>query len=74
MHRIYRLDSTGHGVLAEWEPQNKVQVKKAEEVFTDLARNHALVDISAPERPKPAMPAFDPTASEILAIPNLVGG
>ena len=83
MGEINRLDHRGHGPMATWSPNNKVEIKTAEEVFNKLrlpvakgGEGNELYDISDPQNPGIHMKTFDPAATEILAVPlgKMVGG
>lgn len=71
---ITKLDRTGHSTLAEWKKDDKIQIRTAEEVFSDLQKTgHALADISDPAESK-FITKFDPEATEITAVPQLQAG
>jgi len=74
-HVLNRTDHRGHGPVALWDPENKIEVKTAEEAFQgELARRANLYDMSKAMTADSLMKAFDPNVEEILSVPQKVGG
>jgi hypothetical protein len=74
-HSIMRLDHRGEGPVALWDPDNKIEIKTAEEVFKgELARGANLHDLAKAHRIDSIMKTFDPDVEEILSIPQVEGG
>jgi hypothetical protein len=85
MGKILRLDDRGHGPVAKWDPKNKAEVRAAERVFkqhTALVPNgkgelvplYTMFDVSDPNKLGTQLESLDPEATEILAVPQIVGG
>lgn len=71
---LFKLDASGHGQVAEWGDDTESRTA-GEVAFKSLAsRGFALFDVSDKLIGKPAMRAFDPEATEIIAVPQLVAG
>ena len=71
---LYKLDKTGHGEVATWGDDAQSREAGAE-AFKSLAdRGFAMFDVSDKLIGKPALRAFDPEATEIVAVPRLVAG
>jgi hypothetical protein len=74
-HRLYRLDSSGHGLSVKWNPDNEREVKAARETFQDYQRKgYALFRMTEDEEQGERMREFDPDAPGILAVPQMQGG
>ena len=76
-HSILRLGYAhgGHGPIALYDPDNKVEVKTAEEIFNgQLALRANMYDLSKADREDSRMETFDPSVKEILAVPAFEGG
>lgn len=68
---LYKLDRTGHGEQARWS-NDRISQERARTVFNRLRDNgHAIADLS---RDGVFIREFDPTATELLAVPQLVSG
>lgn len=74
MGKIYKLDRSGHGEVASWGDDAESRAA-GEAAFKSLVdRGFALFDVSDSQIGKPALRAFDPEATEIVAVPRLVAG
>ncbi len=74
---ISKLDHRGHGLVATWDKADKLSFQAAEATFGDLVeQKNKMFDISdeKPEAEHRELKAFDPNATEILAVPQLQGG
>ncbi len=72
--RLYKLDRSGHGEVAAWGEDAESRAT-GEAAFKSLTeRGFTMFDISEPTVGKPTMKAFDPEATEIIAVPRLVAG
>jgi hypothetical protein len=73
---LYRLDNSGDGELAKWDPKVKAEVAIAEEIFGNLVKSgERVADISDPHAwPAPLLETFDPDATELMVVPQLQGG
>lgn len=75
MGQIYKLDKTGHGLVAEWSKEDKAaQTVAAGEFEALIAKGYTMFDISDGEAGKPPVRAFDPDVAEVIAVPRMVGG
>jgi hypothetical protein len=75
MSALYKLDHTGHGLVAEWEQDDAAAQKVAAGEFDALAaKGFTMFDISDPQVGKPPLKAFDPNATEVIAVPRMAGG
>ena len=73
MGRIYRLDRSGHGEVAAWGEDAESRLAGAK-AFDELAsKGFTLFDITNKEEGR-VLRAFDPAATEILAVPRMVAG
>ena len=71
MSVINRLDHRGHGPIAEWERGQGEEA--AARVFAEhQAKGYTMFDISRGDGAK--LDAFDPAATEILAVPRMQAG
>ncbi len=80
-HVMNRLDARGHSPIAEWGDADARSQVKAERVFREhIARHYTMYDLTPGRGPAGdenlgrKIEAFDPTATEILAAPQLVAG
>ena len=71
MGTIYKLDRTGHGEVATWGDDAASRAVGAA-AFADLAAKGFTMFTGGTEGRK--LEAFDPEATEVIAIPRLVGG
>ncbi len=72
--KLFKLDSSGHGEVATWGADAESRAA-GEAAFKSLTeRGFAMFDISDPKICKTTMRAFDPEATEIVAVPKLVAG
>lgn len=71
---MFKLDKTGHGEVAKWGDDAESRVA-GEAAFKALAdKGFTMFDTSDPQVGKPAMRAFDPDATEVIAVPQLIAG
>lgn len=71
---MYKLDKTGHGEVAKWGDDAESR-EAGQAAFKDLAdKGFTMFDTSDPTVGKPALKAFDPEATEIVAVPRMVAG
>ncbi len=74
MGKIFKLDRTGHAPVVEWGDDAASREAGAEAFKSLIARGFTMFDTSDPLVGKPVMRAFDPEATEIIAVPRLVAG
>ncbi len=70
---LYKLDRTGHGEVATWgeDADSRAAGQKA---FADLASKHfTMFDVTNPQAGR-KLDAFDPDATEVIAVPRMVAG
>jgi hypothetical protein len=72
MGKLYKLDDSGHGTVAEWGEDEASQRLAQGEAEALIAKGCTLFDISEPTGKK--IDGFDAGATEILAVPRMVGG
>lgn len=69
---LYKLDRSGHGEQARWS-DDRLSQDAARDMFNRLRDNgHAIADLTRGDGV--FIPEFDPTATELLAVPQLVAG
>ncbi len=74
MSVINRLDGRGHGPVARWSAEHADQVVSAKQVFDKMLEDgYLMTDVSDPKE-EVVLKAFDPNATEILAVPRMIGG
>ena len=74
MGKMHKLDATGHGEVAAWGEDAESRAA-GDAAFKSLAeRGFTMFDVSDPLVGKPAMRAFNPEATDIIAVPRLVAG
>lgn len=71
---IYKLDRTGHGEVAKWGDDAESRAAGAKAFDELVAQHYTMFDITNPQEDAPILKVFDPTAREVLAVPQLVGG
>lgn len=74
MAKLYALNRQGHGLMAEWEKDDAVKVKAANDQFAELAAKGFTMFSVADGGTTEKLKSFDPAAKEIIAVPQLVGG
>ena len=75
MGQILRLDSSGHGVVAQWSKDAKAEIKTSEAVFAGLQNQGFTLFKTKPDGAETEkLKSFDPSAETIIAVPRLVGG
>ncbi len=74
MAKMFKLDKSGHGEVAEWGADAASRAAGAAAFKALSDKGFAMFDISDRLIGKPAMRAFDPEAAEIIAVPRMVGG
>lgn len=68
---LYKLDRSGHGEVAKWGDDQESRDAGAK-AFEELkARHFTMFDKNTP---RPPLQEFDPEATEIIAVPQLVAG
>jgi len=68
---MIRLDSRGHGTIAEWNSKDSAAAKA---IFDKhVVQGFAMFRIDGPGETQ-MISAFDPEATAILAVPRFVGG
>jgi hypothetical protein len=71
---LFKLDKSGHGEVAKWGEDAESRAA-GDAAFKALAdKGFTMFDTSDKLVGKPAMHAFDPEATEIVAVPRLVAG
>lgn len=71
--KIWKLDHTGHGVLAEWK-EKPTEILRAAEIFGELQKSgHMLVTMPDDGSDGEVVKTFDPDA-EMLVVAPLQGG
>jgi hypothetical protein len=74
MGKIYKLDRSGHGEVASWDADAESRAAGAA-AFDDLVnRGFTMFDTSDKLASKSPLQAFDPDATEIIAVPRMVAG
>ena len=74
MGKMFKLDKSGHGEVAAWGEDAESRAA-GDAAFKSLReRGFTMFDVSDPLVGKPVMEMFDPEASEIVAVPQLVAG
>lgn len=73
-HKMYRLDSSGHGLVTEWSDTKEKEIDAAAAFFVELQQKGFTMFALQGAETKEIMKKFDPTAEEILAVPRLQGG
>ena len=69
------LNRKGDQALAEWTPGVKKEEKEAETKFDGLAKQgYLMFAVDAPGKAKEQVRQFDPSAYEIVAVPQFRGG
>lgn len=75
MHTLYKMDSTGHGTVAEWNPEDTGAVAKGQAAFAELqSKGFTMFRMEDETKAHSRMDTFDPTATKVLAVPRLQGG
>lgn len=70
---MYKLDRTGHGEVANWGADAESRAAGAA-AFQELAdKGFTMFDITNPQDGK-KLDTFDPTASEVIAVPRMQAG
>ena len=73
MGKLYKLDHTGHGEVANWG-DDAASRHAGTTAFNLLAeRGFTMFDVTRPQDGK-KIDAFDPEADEIIAVPRLQAG
>ena len=68
------MDPTGHTTV-KWDPENDDDVKQASETFDVMkAKGYNAFTVDRSDRPGKRLAKFDPSVSEMILIPQLVGG
>ena len=70
---MFKLDASGHGEVAKWgaDAESRAAGTAAFQALAD--KGFTMFDITDPMEGK-KLEAFDPNATEILAVPRMVGG
>ena len=74
MHQMQVMDPTGHTTV-RWDPNDPDEVEVAEATFKEMtARGYSAFRVETVEQKGARLSAFDPTATKMILIPQLVGG
>ena len=78
LHVMNRLDDRGHGPIARWSEDAASRAEASAEFAKHQALGYTMYDISPAVTPGEEigrkLDAFDAEATEILAVPRIVGG
>lgn len=73
MSKLQIMDQTGHSTL-DFDPKNDSQVKEAMEKFDQLVGQGYQAAVRTEGGGLKKVKSFDPTATEVVMHPQLVGG
>lgn len=71
---INRLDHRGHGPVAQWAAGDRLSETEAQRIFAEHQGNRFTMFNISDGQDGELMKAFDPAATEILAVPRMQAG